>query len=604
METAGEQPLFAYCHGWLSSKASVKGNHLASFFDKCTDEHGGKVKLELLDLNDDDEVVGTMTLSSALSKIDAFYARHGVGQKKKMCLIGSSLGGYTAALYASRHPERVSRLVLLCPAFNFRHQLEHLLSEGQEWTKGSSTFETWRRDGVRRFEAPDKRPEGLSVSFDFVRDLEGYQRFPDFSSPSLILHGEEDEVIPVETSLKAVGWDAETVTQRAAEEGREGTKEKRPERESVTSLWVTEGDHALASEQELRWVEKAVKTHLGLREEKKKQGKEQADDGAGEREVPGDKEVIEEEVEVEMKVDVGGRDAKSLMKTLKSAGAVLQVQWTFEDAYFDLCPPGGTLEEMREGMEKEKGGGAFFPLSSTCHFLRRRAGIWELKIPERQEDGGGGNGLGGEGEGDRLTVYREVTKEEEIAKYARETFFPDTTERASMDQLVKEAGLRPFVVFRTRRRKLKLPSEFLPVEAHPDSSNHLTLAVGVDGDCVPVSVESELSVDVDEASFGPLVMEIEKLERLRVSLGSCGKGKGERAREALKGIKGEAVGRAGQDVRRICEQLGLSRNKGGKQPGGGNEETRKSVKGKVEEYVWRKSPGLYRFFVQKGAFAP
>src|SRR5579883_715627 len=41
-------------------------------------------------------------------------------------LIGSSLGGYLAALYASRHPE-VQKLVLMAPAFEFKSRWEERL---------------------------------------------------------------------------------------------------------------------------------------------------------------------------------------------------------------------------------------------------------------------------------------------------------------------------------------------------------------------------------------------------------------------------------------------------------------------------------------------
>lgn len=38
--------------------------------------------------------------------------------KDKLILVGSSYGGLMAAIYACRHPEKVSRLILLAPAIN------------------------------------------------------------------------------------------------------------------------------------------------------------------------------------------------------------------------------------------------------------------------------------------------------------------------------------------------------------------------------------------------------------------------------------------------------------------------------------------------------
>ena len=54
-------------------------------------------------------------------------------------LIGSSMGGYLAALYAARHPE-VARAVLLAPAFGFARRWAERL--------GPARVEEWRRTGA------------------------------------------------------------------------------------------------------------------------------------------------------------------------------------------------------------------------------------------------------------------------------------------------------------------------------------------------------------------------------------------------------------------------------------------------------------------------
>ena len=51
-------------------------------------------------------------------------------------LMGSSLGGYLAALYAARHPKQMERLVLLAPAFQFPRR----------WRERYSP-EDWKREG-------------------------------------------------------------------------------------------------------------------------------------------------------------------------------------------------------------------------------------------------------------------------------------------------------------------------------------------------------------------------------------------------------------------------------------------------------------------------
>lgn len=102
-------------------------------------------------------------------------------------LIGSSLGGYLAALYAGRHLE-IDRLVLLAPAFNF-HRL---------WRDriGPDQLAAWERSGtipVFHYAAGREMP----LAYQFFEDLSRFEPFPDFHQPALIFHGNHDPVVPV-----------------------------------------------------------------------------------------------------------------------------------------------------------------------------------------------------------------------------------------------------------------------------------------------------------------------------------------------------------------------------------------------------------------------
>ena len=111
-----------YLHGFASSPKSSKARY---FHDRFT-ELGHPV--EILDLAGGD--FEHLTVSGQLRTIERAAAGRGV------TLIGSSLGGYLAALYAARHPE-VDRLVLMAPAFRFP----------VHWpaTLGTQRMEEWAR---------------------------------------------------------------------------------------------------------------------------------------------------------------------------------------------------------------------------------------------------------------------------------------------------------------------------------------------------------------------------------------------------------------------------------------------------------------------------
>jgi uncharacterized protein len=95
---------FVYLHGFASSPNSRK----ARFFEERFNELG--IGLEVPDLAEGN--FRNLTLTAQLNVVSRLCS----GQPAS--LIGSSMGGYLAALYAARHPE-VERLVLLAPAFSF-----------------------------------------------------------------------------------------------------------------------------------------------------------------------------------------------------------------------------------------------------------------------------------------------------------------------------------------------------------------------------------------------------------------------------------------------------------------------------------------------------
>src|SRR5438128_2592048 len=93
-----------YLHGFASGPASKKARYFRDRFA----ERGVSIEIPDLAAGDFDH----LTITGQLGVIER--AVH----DEPVCLIGSSLGGYLAALYASQHQE-AERLVLMAPAFNF-----------------------------------------------------------------------------------------------------------------------------------------------------------------------------------------------------------------------------------------------------------------------------------------------------------------------------------------------------------------------------------------------------------------------------------------------------------------------------------------------------
>ena len=106
-------------------------------------------------------------------------------------ILGSSMGGYLAALYAARHPE-VRRVVLLAPAFRLADRWEARL--------GEAAMAEWRQTGsMPVFHYGEGRE--LPLSPNLIDDAHRYEAYPDVRQPTLIFHGQSDDIVPVSDSV-------------------------------------------------------------------------------------------------------------------------------------------------------------------------------------------------------------------------------------------------------------------------------------------------------------------------------------------------------------------------------------------------------------------
>jgi uncharacterized protein len=169
---------YIYLHGFASSPASSK----ARYFQERMRERGVDLVVPELDSGDFEH----LTLSGRLSVIQQ---THGSGPA---VLMGSSMGGYLAAIYAANNPE-IARVVLLAPAFDFVRRFPKVTGEKQfaEW-KSSRKIKMFHYGAGRE----------CLLDFGLYEDAQKYPAFPDVSQPALVLHGINDETVPVEFSKK------------------------------------------------------------------------------------------------------------------------------------------------------------------------------------------------------------------------------------------------------------------------------------------------------------------------------------------------------------------------------------------------------------------
>jgi pimeloyl-ACP methyl ester carboxylesterase len=171
-----------YLHGFASGPSSSK----ARFFQERFAQLG--IGLEIPDLSEGN--FESLTITGQLNVIERAAAGAPV------TLMGSSMGGYLAALYAARHPE-VEKLVLLAPAFSFPTRWPEEL--------GEQKMEEWRRTGrLPVFHYGEGRT--MNLGYQLIEDGSSYEAYPKSTQPALIFQGKNDTVVP---PIFATNWAAQ-----------------------------------------------------------------------------------------------------------------------------------------------------------------------------------------------------------------------------------------------------------------------------------------------------------------------------------------------------------------------------------------------------------
>lgn len=174
---------YVYLHGFASSPKSAKAKDLLDRF------HALGLDLKVPDFNQGGFT--QLTLTRQIQQVEGLFPLQSTAEPPPVTLIGSSLGGLTAAWVAERNPQ-VVKLVLLAPAFDFlTHWVPRL---------GQDQLDRWRQDGLLPV-FHYREQQMLPLHYEFLTDAERYQNDP-LQRPvdTLILHGRDDEVIPLQSS--------------------------------------------------------------------------------------------------------------------------------------------------------------------------------------------------------------------------------------------------------------------------------------------------------------------------------------------------------------------------------------------------------------------
>jgi pimeloyl-ACP methyl ester carboxylesterase len=174
-ERADDGPCYVFLHGLGSVRVGEKS---ASLLEHAIARDHGFLRFDMRGHGESSGEIGRVAVSALIADAIRILERTGPAY-----VIGSSLGGLVAAHAAGERPDLVRRLALLAPAFGLMPRIrDHIDEEGFLHTAEGPSF----------FVEPGVRDDAERL------DERGLPRR--VTSPTLVVHGTADDIIPQQVS--------------------------------------------------------------------------------------------------------------------------------------------------------------------------------------------------------------------------------------------------------------------------------------------------------------------------------------------------------------------------------------------------------------------
>ncbi len=186
-----DKPIIILCHGFSTNRDSGKNLNLEKIFG---DKGISTFRFDFYGHGESEGKFEDITISEAVDDVlnaIKFLKEEGY---KRIGLVGSSFGGISGLMAASKTNE-LCVLALFCPVSNYKDRdLEK---------KSEQELKEWKRKGYRMYVSGDGRK--LKLNYTFFLDYDnnnGYKAAERVDVPTLIVHGDADESVPVKQSKK------------------------------------------------------------------------------------------------------------------------------------------------------------------------------------------------------------------------------------------------------------------------------------------------------------------------------------------------------------------------------------------------------------------
>ncbi|MDT7043802.1 alpha/beta hydrolase [Candidatus Nitronereus thalassa] len=173
-------------HGFLSNKDSRTNLRLTELL---TSKGLSTLRFDWIGMGDSGGRFAEITLSACCTQLNYLINDMKNRGYRDIGLIGSSFGGLVAILVAADHPELFA-LGLKCPVPDFPEMLECEF--------GQQGIEEWKRTNTIPNVTGGSEP--IALDFAFHEDCcqyNAYEQAAKISTPCVIVHGEQDELVPI-----------------------------------------------------------------------------------------------------------------------------------------------------------------------------------------------------------------------------------------------------------------------------------------------------------------------------------------------------------------------------------------------------------------------
>jgi abhydrolase domain-containing protein 10 len=188
LHDTGSGPLGIFVHGFASSCDGTKSVALARH---AAARGYSWLRFDLGAHGASDGAFRQFRLSAMLADLDSVLDHIA---PRPVVLVGSSMGGWLAVLAALRRPAQIRGLLLIAPAFNFIQQHFGALPAAER--------AAWAAAGVRAFKS-DYEDKQYELDYAVLEDAAALEIKGSlaFSCPLSIVHGEQDEAVPLAQSV-------------------------------------------------------------------------------------------------------------------------------------------------------------------------------------------------------------------------------------------------------------------------------------------------------------------------------------------------------------------------------------------------------------------